>query len=420
MTALRDSHADMRLIVPLDAEVVPRDGLVNSIQKLVAGNGLAQALQFGAVLILSRLYLPSDFGALAKMQSLASVLAIVATLQLHLSIPLSRSNQDVTQRVSAVETIGIAWGALALVLSGAGFGAVALAIVLALILGAANTFGSVLVFRGNFTALSLFSVLRATLTITLQLVCAAFGVKHGLLIGAFAGESLSALLMRRRAVGFLHIPAINFSRARETVRSLSAFTLFGTTQELISVASFYAPVFLFASVSGPAIGGQYAMANRLVFAPVVLLSGSTAQVLYHRFGKDSQAGVRALKFLRPNAWLAGAFVACCAAPFFLEDVFLRVLGAKWVLASHLIPMQVLWGAVFLLSTPARVLCRMKQMQRVQMSVDAAALAAIGLAFVCYPTTPSGTMWRLVSVAVTQNTVLVVAVLSALRAPLKGG
>lgn len=390
--------------------------LLRNMQRLMAGSGAAQALQFGAVLVLSRLYLPADFGVLARVQSIASVLAILATLQLHLSVPLSRSERDVEDRVSAVETMGGVWLALAIVLAVLQRPSDGLATGLALILGGANTYGSVLVFRGRFGLLSLFSVVRAVLAIALQLLCAWLHVRNGLLVGAIAGELTSALLMRRGAVGLRRWPEIDVTRALATIRASKAFTLFGTMQELISVASFYAPVFLFGSLFGQAVGGQYAMANRLVFAPVVLVSGSAAQVLYHRLGQAPPQTLADFRSLQPSGWWIPLLVLGCMAPFFLESVFLRVIGARWDLASQLIPLQVLWGAAFLLATPARVVCRMRQLQRWQLVVDLATLAAIALAFLVLPASPLGTMWRLVAIAMVQNLLLAGVVVLTLRGP----
>ncbi|MFP5467295.1 MAG: translocase, partial [Gammaproteobacteria bacterium] len=64
------------------------------IKKLLLGNGLAQAIQLLSLLVLSRLYTPSDFGLLAQVQAIATFSTIVATLQVHLAIPLSKSDTE--------------------------------------------------------------------------------------------------------------------------------------------------------------------------------------------------------------------------------------------------------------------------------------------------------------------------------------
>lgn len=53
--------------------------MLKNIGIVATGNIFAQAIQLGALLILSRIYLPDDFGALAQVQSLATILAILAT-----------------------------------------------------------------------------------------------------------------------------------------------------------------------------------------------------------------------------------------------------------------------------------------------------------------------------------------------------
>ena len=153
------------------------------IQKLILGNGFAQALQFLSILVLSRVYLPSDFGLLAQVQSIAMVVAILATLQLHLTIPLSKSAEEARVSVENVQALCLIIFFIIL-LPALYAGAVATyAIMLALFLGLANTYNSYLVFNGSFGRLSGFYVVRAILIISLQIGFAFSPVENGLVLG---------------------------------------------------------------------------------------------------------------------------------------------------------------------------------------------------------------------------------------------
>ena len=75
------------------------------VRRLMAGNGLAQALQFLSILLLSRLYAPDDFGLLAQVQSIATFAAIVATLQMHLVVPLSGDGEQARRAAATAQTV---------------------------------------------------------------------------------------------------------------------------------------------------------------------------------------------------------------------------------------------------------------------------------------------------------------------------
>ena len=384
------------------------------IKKLILGNGIAQALQFLSILVLSRIYLPSDFGLLAQVQSIATIAAIVATLQLHLTIPLNKSADEARVTAENVQTISVVLFTL-FFLPALYFGKVLIfSLVLALFLGLTNTYNSYLVFNGSFGRLSGFYITRAVVIIVLQISFAMLSINDGLLWGIIIAEGLAALYLRLTQLGSLRKVRIDPRAALALAKKLKSFSVYGTLQELISVSAFYAPLILFTLKYDEATGGQYAMANRLVWAPVVLLSSSVAQVLYHRFGKVSPTRVSELLEILPRRNVFAAVLAACALSFYMPGTLLYLLGPQWGLASQLLPLQLLWGGFFLLSTPFRVVCRALQMQKYQLTIDACILTLIGLLFALSSMTPLQTMWALVMIALCQNALLAAFVLWRLR------
>lgn len=385
------------------------------VRRLMAGNGLAQALQFLSILLLSRLYAPDDFGLLAQVQSIATFAAIVATLQMHLVVPLSGDGEQARRAAATAQTVCVVLLLAALPIA-AYFGQVALAaVMLAAMIGLSNTYTSVLVFRGDFRRLSVFYVTRALLIIALQVTFALLSVPDGLLWAGVAGEACAATYLRLRLSGESTGGLLAPSVVGGMLRRWRAFSLHGTVQEAVSVMAFYAPVLWFTALHGEDVGGQYAMASRLIWAPVVLVSSSVAQVLYHSFGQQSANGSLDLSsHLTPKVGLVLVFA--CAVTFALQPLFHTMLGVPWELASRMMPLHVLWGAAFLLSTPFRVACRVLQLQRLQLFTDALALCTVALIFVVLQLTPMQLMWTLVGVSVVQHGILSSLVWRAARLP----
>jgi hypothetical protein len=390
-----------------------RTGIFASARKLVVGNGLGQALQLAALPLLSRVYLPDQFGQLGNVQAEAAVLVILVTLQMHLSVHVSRTDEEVKRRVRTLDSLSALWVALLLpvalvtgFLFTASWG-------LAAILAVANTHTSVLVHRGRFGVVSLLATLRGLAIVGFQLALVPIGPQHGLVIGALLGEFLAALALRTASGGFTRVRLVSVREALETARALRAFSVYGTLQELVSVAAFYAPVLLYVAHFGTEPSGQYVMSSRLVWAPVVLFSGSIAQVLYHRLGQTPPRDVAALRALTPPTSLVLLLLGGGALTFYLQPLYEAILGPGWGLAGRMIPLQVVWGVAFLFSLPARVLCRVSQLQWMQLLVDLGTLTAIVLAFEVFED-PVEVMTGLAGIGVAQNLLLTVLVLGAVH------
>lgn len=373
----------------------------SDMRVLMLGNGAAQALQFFAIFLLSRIYQPEDFGLLVLVQSVATLSVVVATLQLHLTIPLAKSATDAQFTASVVESICIG---ICVIMAPFAFllgGPISFAVVVTLAVGLTNTYCSYLVFQGRFRGLAGFYIIRSILIISLQFGLAVLEIDGGLLWGAMIAEILAAVYLRFAILGRLPISRSIRAAFALAIRN-RPFSVFGTLQELISVSAFYAPLILFTHYFGENVGGHYAMANRLVWAPVILVSSSVAQVLYHRFGKNTPRSLKDLWDFGQEKLLVAIVVIGCLASFKLESVYLWALGAEWVLASHLLPLQLTWGGIFLLSTPFRVACRVLRLQKYQLMIDLVMVAAICVTFRLVEIDPVSLTWCLVGLALLQH------------------
>ncbi|HET8687254.1 MAG TPA: hypothetical protein VFM18_11420, partial [Methanosarcina sp.] len=192
------------------------------------------------------------------------------------------------------------------------------------------------------------------------------------------------------------------------------FAIYGSFQEMVSVTAYYAPLLLFSAKYGDATGGQYAMASRLVWAPTILISGSYAQVLLHRFGKVAPKNPNELMQYLPGRRIVLTFffvffVACILANY--AEVF---VGQKWAMAGHMLSPLVLWGGVFLLSTPHRVLIRVFRLQKYQLIVDFGAISLFGLMYAKVDFSAVNLLWLMLVVAIIQNAALIKLVVCDLR------
>lgn len=385
------------------------------IKKLMLGNGLAQLLQFGSILILSRIYQPSDFGLLAQVQSIAMIASIVLTLQLHLTIPLSKTQDEALEKVYQIQLVSLSIFVLALLPAIWSGEAALYALLLSLFLGLTNTYTGYLVYNGNFGKMSFFYVARSLLIIAMQIAFAQLGLENGLVIASLAGEALSAFYLGSRSIYARNKTRPQFDNLLSLILDNKPFSLYGTIHEMVSVAAFYAPLLLFTTKYGEDVGGQYAMANRLVWAPVVLVSSSFAQVFYHKLGKEKLTTTAEIRSLVPSKKMSALTIMATISTFQMTDLFRLILGQEWGLASELLPLQLLWGLFFLASTPFRVAARVLHLQRYQLIIDLSMIALTCLLFYVSSFEPKSLMFSLLAIVFLQHSSIVALIFCKTKA-----
>ena len=72
---------------------------------LLGGNGLGQLITIAAILFLSRLYDPADFGLLAGIVSVVSLSSVIVHGRYHMAIPVSRIINTLPQNRNIMPTI---------------------------------------------------------------------------------------------------------------------------------------------------------------------------------------------------------------------------------------------------------------------------------------------------------------------------
>jgi O-antigen/teichoic acid export membrane protein len=383
------------------------------IKKLMLGNGLAQLLQFGSILILSRIYQPSDFANLAQVQSIAIIASIIITLQLHLTIPLAKSTKHAQEKVQLIQILSVCIFLLGLPPAIVYGQSAIFACILSFLLGLANTYISFLVYKGSFGKVSILYVTRAIIIIVMQIFFFYAEFRNGLVIATLAGEAIFTLFLGLKTNNNIQVYNFEYRKLKSIVIKNKSFSLYGTIQEVVSVAAFYAPLILFNIKYGEDIGGQYAMASRIIWAPIVLISSSFSQVLSHTYGRNYQHQPLELTS-HLNQKILTVLVVVSSLGFLLDEIYFIALGGEWELASKLIPLQISWGLIFILSTPFRVASRVMRLQKYQLLTDATALLAFAIILLSFDMTPIESMWVIVAVAVVQHALLSIIVLKKYR------
>lgn len=358
--------------------------MLKRVSLLAAGNVLGQAFQLAAQPLLARMYPAEAFGQLGQIIAVSTAAVVVATLQMHTAVVLPRQRDEATSLFSAgllASTLLSIVAAPVLLLArhdifggGAPLWAAWSCTLLLHAVSYSNLVKGWQTATGAFAAIAIFSLVRAAALVGVQLAFGALRMPHGLLVGAIAGEwvaMLGVVSLRGLPRGDAVLAAMRPRVAWRSLARFRDFALFGTVQELVAVVALMLPLYMFTAQYTAAIGGQFAMAHRIVWAPAMLVGSALAQVLYHHLAQEggmlSDATVLAPS--KPMLLIvAGAAAGMWVAPAALT----LVLGGEWVLAAELSRWLILWAASYLLCVPYRVCYRVLRLQRVQLLVDGAA------------------------------------------------
>jgi lipopolysaccharide exporter len=349
-----------------------------SVVTLASGTAIAQLLLVLAVPVLTRLYSPADYGALAVYSSTLAVLVVLASLRYEAAIPLPEDDEvagsllmltfgllaAMTAFVSLM--VWLAGDAFVTAVNVPGLGPYLWLIPLGF-LGA-----------GTYQALSYWAirrrefgrVARTRLSQGAGQVVAQVGLglagagAPGLLIGDVIGRvagagGLALLVLRERP------------HARVTRASLAAvaaryrrFPLLTTWAGLLNIGSLQLPSILFSAGFGAAAAGLYALSFNMLVLPTMLLGQAVGQVFLSRAAAYAREPER-LRQLTDRTALA---LFACGLPLFGAvalggpQLFATAMGREWEQAGRYAQVLAPWFVVWLVSSPLSGLLSVREWQ----------------------------------------------------------
>jgi O-antigen/teichoic acid export membrane protein len=376
----------------------PKNAFVRNVGILAGGTTLARAIAAGVSPVLTRIYLPSDFGLLAVFFSVVTAAVTAAALNYDQAIP-SPKNDEVAA--------GLVLWAFCLLLVNASL--IALAVVLlphelARMLGApelqrylwlvpvsvlgGGTFcilNSWAVRTASFNSLSKRRVWQALAQSLVQLLVPVIAPGPlGLLLGDSAGRAAgSATLLRELSIYLKrHNLRLSFGTARRASRMYSRYPTFGLLALILHVSLTVLPPLLLTAHFGSSVTGSYTLTSQVIGMGSSLIGLSVAQVYVNKaavFVREEVSQLRSL-FVRTSAVCA----AIAAGPFlclacFGPTIFRTFFGARWIQAGEFARILALPYFIMFVVGPVFPVLALLQRQPWQLGIDAVGAALmIGL------------------------------------------
>lgn len=334
----------------------------------MTGSVLSQAITLFTAPILTRIYLPEDYGVLGIYMSVSAVFGVFATLMYDQTIVITKKDEDASHLV---------WGVLSLT---ALISTISLVLILFLkdpiaqLLNAPDAanwflFIPLSVAFGGLSAVfntwanrhkkyKRLASTRVGVGIASILISIALGLlikgPLGLIVALLAHQGAMGLFMGFMALKYdrhLFVPRSK-ERAKELFAKYLQFPKFSVFSELTNRVTNQMPVYLLSIFTGKQAVGHYNMSNRMLGLPIHFVSAALTEVFRQKASHDyaHRGSCRPiyLQTLRTLALLA--IIPFTIIGIFAPDIFAFVFGENWRAAGEYSrPLSILFFFKFITS-----------------------------------------------------------------------
>ena len=357
---------------------------------IAGGTAVAQAVGVLLSPIITRLYTPEAMGLWGLFVSFLGVAAVVATLRYEIAIVAASSEEDALALTRSSLVLGIFTGLFSVLILEVmrrndvlGYGhlppwvsLLAFPAVVAFAWGTALRYYSVR--KGAFGLVGRFTVTQGVARPFAQIFFSPFG-GAGLLLGEVAGRFLGltalwrVLPKRRGAWFFLDI-----------LKKYKVYPLIQLPSGFLNTLALMAPVPVFTALYGSAIGGNLALAQRVIALPVSLVGAAVADVFYGHAAELMRRDPKALRLFFFTT-VSRLFLLATLFGFFLWLLAPRmvpwIFGAEWDIAGKMMAIMSPWMVAQLTVSPVSRIVFLSQWQWVKFLYDGLALGIFAFVFI---------------------------------------
>lgn len=328
---------------------------------LSIGTSIAQAFPMLFYPVLGRIFTPAEFGLLATLTSITSIISVLSTGKYENSVLITDSKNDAANVVGLVLLLSLSILIIAFIvlqLLGDQLGVwlnepilknwLYVCPISAYAIVIYNCYNEWCIRNKYFIVLSSNKILNSV-AITLSKVFLGF-VKvtgNGLVIGDLLGRIISAggcvfkALQKDKSEFFL----LSFKRMRYLAKRYKNFPKYNLPDNLLNTIGFTLPVLLIGTYFNSNEVGYYAMTMNILSIPISIVSKAVQDVFrqraneeYVKTGSCVEIYRRLLKIL-----IIGGVLGSLLIVFFLPDLFSIVLGKQWRISGEysqiLLPMM---------------------------------------------------------------------------------
>ena len=328
-----------------------------NVAKLISGTALASIINFLSLPVLARIYSVEDFGHFQLLFSLITIFGVISCLkyEMTLTLPEDKARSDNLFFVSILVLTGFT-GILYLILTGFGKEVLSLYKAEHLItsgkwiapavfsLGLYELMNYVFMRNKAFGKMAKYRVMQVSLIQASAIFLGLCSPNFDKLIFSFIiGNMVISLLMIVQSN--LALSNISLSSMSAAAFSFRKFPMINTPMALVNTFSMQLPVFMLSVYFSSEIVGCYMMANRILTAPMQLISRSVGRVYY----KEAADSIRVSKqkimstFKNTVSRIAKLGLIPSALVIVFAPILIKwFLGDEWTVAGTFMQIMMPW------------------------------------------------------------------------------
>lgn len=313
-----------------------------NVATLVTGTALAQAIGLLLAPLISRIYNPEDFGFYAVFMSVVSGVAVIACGRFELTILLPKDPEE-SNKNRAIALIFCAFSSV-------------LTTIVILILFAAGKIESLLYLLAgpfiyalglyqinsnsalrakNFKLISKSRVLNSVINSTFSILLGVSGIlKAGLIIAALLAQSVSNLIFRGGKSKLIISKSYLIGLIPNFKKNID-FLKFNSLQALSDMFMVNSMYYILPMYYNNTLIGQFALAIRILQAPMSLIGSSIAQVFYQQAAKNQHENINHSLLIKST--IKKSAILALPIPVVLllwgPQLFAYVFGEPWLFAG---------------------------------------------------------------------------------------
>lgn len=325
---------------------------VRNTLTLVTGTTVAQALSILSTPFLTRIYSPSDFGDLALVTAIITVLSVIVTARYELAIMLPAKDECAANLVVLSSLVSTFISLLILIaiylfknpiVLWLGEGIAGWLYLIPASIFCIGIYQSLNYWNNRkkkFKRLALGSVCQTSTGVGSQVLFGMNSVPGGLIWGSFAGQLLSTAFLVQLSWKSLKIFISRITRARviENAIIYRRFPMFSIWGAFLDTGASQMPIFILNRFFSSMSVGFFGFTFRVLNLPISLVSSSLTQVLLQRIIEINHRNPGDLK---NYIWKIFTLLSLLTVPFILivwlfgEHLFALVFGETWREAGKL-------------------------------------------------------------------------------------
>ncbi|WP_068893750.1 lipopolysaccharide biosynthesis protein [Pseudohongiella nitratireducens] len=349
---------------------------------LVGGTFFSQLLLILATPILTRLYAPEYFGILAVYMAIVSLFVVLAGLRYELAIPLPEDEEQAINLVVLAECLVVVVSIVAAILLTIwGDNIVGILMIPeiqgylwmipsgVLLIGTYQVFSYWAIRRKSFKEISKTKIMQSVATLIVQF--SAFKLLGlGLVLGQTGGQSVGVWGLSKDFIkSKLYLKATS-KGVRVCAARYQDFPLYSTWAGLANVAGSQLPPLLFAVFYTPGVVGLYALAHRVMAAPMTFIGQAVGNVFLSEAPKRYRNNTLAPLLLSVHKKLVYLILLPVLVLVGLgPEIFSVIFGENWRGAGEASRWLSLWMMMAFTTSPLSSMYEVAERQRLGMAMQ---------------------------------------------------